>query len=212
MNEPIRARCIPAALATLAVLAGCSGLFQSHEPPPTVYELRPAAPSAAATRLAATLAVARPRARPGLDTDRIAVTLPGQRLDAYGRARWSAPLPELVESLLVAGLRGAGGWQSVVAGRGAFGARYLLETDIEAFEADYAAGGATPTVRVRLVGQLGLAAERRLVATVEGSAAVAAGADRQHEVIAAFARAFADAAQQLIAATDAAAAGDAGVR
>jgi cholesterol transport system auxiliary component len=213
MNEPPR-RAAPVlpALAALAALAGCGGLFQTREPAFTVYELRPAAPTAAATRLTATLAVARPRARPGLDSDRIAVTLPGQRLDAYGGARWSAPLPELVESLLVAGLREAGGWQAVVAERDAFGGRYLLETDIEAFEADYGAGGAAPTVHVRLSGQLGLAAERRLVASFEGSATVAAAADHQREVVAAFARAFADAAQQLIAAADAAAAGDAGVR
>ncbi len=208
MNRLVRL----AASAALLPLAACGSLFQSHAAPEVVYELKAGTPPAATTRLAATLLVARPRARPGLDSDRIAVTLPGERLDAYGGARWSAPLPELVESLLIEELRAAGGWQSVVGARDAFGGRYLLEVDIEAFEADYAAAGSAPSVRVRLSGQLGLESERRLLATVEGSASVAAGADRQREVLAAFGRAFADASAQLIAAADAAAAGDAGVR
>jgi len=212
MNDPRRlARLAPLALP-LVLLGGCGSLFETHEKPFTVYELKAGTPPAATARLAATLVVARPRARPGLDSERIAVTLPGQRLDAYGGARWSAPLPEMVESLLIEDFRRAGCWQSVVAGRDAFGGRYLVETGIDAFEADYGAGGAAPVVRVRLSGAIGLAGERRLVATVEGSAEVPAAADRQREVIAAFERAFDQAAAQLVAAADAAAAADAGVR
>jgi ABC-type uncharacterized transport system auxiliary subunit len=199
-------------VAAAAALAACGGLLQSHEVELTVYELNATAPPAAATRLTATLSVARPRARPGLDSDRIAVTLAGQRLDAIGGSRWSAPLPDLVQALLIDGLRDAGGWQAVVTERDAFRGRYLLESDVEAFEAEYPQSGAAPTVRVKLSGQLGLSAERRLIATVAGSASVKAGADRQREVVAAFERAYNDAAQQLIAAIDSAAAADAGVR
>ena len=191
-------------LPALLLLAACGGLFENKQPALAVYALGAGAPVAATGQVAATLVVARPRVRADLDGDRIAVKLPDRRFDAYGGARWSAPLPALVESLLVEGLRGSGGWHAVVPARGAFGGRYLLEPEIERFEADYAAGGGAPTVHVRLRGELGLISERQLLATVEGSASVAATADRQREVVAAFESAYTQAAQQLIAATNAA--------
>jgi cholesterol transport system auxiliary component len=191
--------------ASALALAACSGVFRSHEAPPVVYELRAGALAPAPGRVAATLVVARPRTRPGLDSDRIAVTLPDRRLDVYVGTRWSAPLPVLVESLLIEGLRSSGGWQAVVPERSQFGGRYVLQTEIGAFEADYTGGAGAPTVRVRLRGELGLALERRLVASAEGGAAVTAAADRQREVTAAFEAAYREAAAQLIAAIDAAA-------
>jgi cholesterol transport system auxiliary component len=196
-----------AALALALALAGCSGLFQTHATAPVVYTLQPAAPAAQATApavVAATLLVARPVARPGLDTERIAVRLEDRRLDAYAGASWSAPPPRLVEALLLDALRAAGGWRAVVAEESAFSGRYLLQTEIVDFAADYAGGGA-PLVRVQLRGELGLAAERRLVASVEGRGEVRAAADRQREVVAAFEAAAARAVAELVAATDAAA-------
>jgi ABC-type uncharacterized transport system auxiliary subunit len=194
------------ALAATLPLAACSGLFHSQTPTATVYELRAGAVPPATTSIAATLVVARPRVRPGLDSERIAVLLGDRRLDAYAGARWSAPLPDLVEALLVAGLRAGGGWQAVVSERGEFGGRYLLEPEITDFEADYSKGPGAPTVRVVLHAEFGLAAEHRPLATLEGSAEVAAAADRQREVTAAFEAAYRQAAGQLIAALGAAAA------
>ena len=184
-------------------LAACGGVFQTHEVVPTVYELKSPPVEVSPARIPATLRVARPRTRPGLDSERIAVTLADRRLDAYGGSRWSAALPALVEALLIEGLRASGGWQAVVPEHTAFGGDYLLQPEIEAFEADYSAGG-PPTVRVRLRAELGLNAERRLLAAVEGSAAVRATADRQREVIAAFETAYGQAAAALITAINAA--------
>lgn len=197
-------------LAFLAafLLSACGGLFKTQEVMPTVYELRAGTVPAAARRLPHTLLVARPRTRPGLDSDRIAVTLADRRLDAYGNSRWSASLPALVESLLIEDLRSSAGWQAVVPERSAFGGHYLLQPEIESFEADYSGGGSAPTIRVHLRAELGLIAERRLVGVLEGSSAVVARADHQRDVTAAFEAAFADAAQQLIAAVNAAAAAD----
>ena len=70
------------AIPVLVLLAGCGSLFKTTEVMPTVYELRAPTPEPAASRLPATLIVARPRTRPGLATDRIAVTLADRRLDA----------------------------------------------------------------------------------------------------------------------------------
>ncbi|HXQ64331.1 MAG TPA: ABC-type transport auxiliary lipoprotein family protein [Steroidobacteraceae bacterium] len=201
----MKASNIVALAGSTIALAACSGVFQSHESVQSVYELRGAAVEPAAERVPATLVVARPRARPGLDTDRIAVTLPGRRLDAYAGGRWSASLPLLVEALLIESFRSSGGWQAVVPERSQFGGKYLLQTEIGEFEADYAGGRAAPTVRVRLRGELGLVGDRRLVAGAEGSATAVAAADRQGEVIAAFEAAYAAAAAQLVAAIDAAA-------
>jgi cholesterol transport system auxiliary component len=198
-----------AAVAAALALGGCAGMFRSHEPAVGVYTLHARPAPAAATALDATLVVARPAARSGLDGDRIVVTLPDRRLDAYAGARWSAPLPRLVEGLLVDGLRGAGAFRAVVDERSAFGGRYLLQVEIAEFAADYAAAGSLPVARVALRGSLGVSGERRLIASVAGSGAVAATADRQREVAAAFEGAYAEAAAQLIAAVDAAAAADA---
>lgn len=199
-------RCAAIALAAtlLATLAGCGSVFQSHESAPVTYALRGAAPVAAPAQVAATLVVARPVARAGLDSERIAVRLPELQLDGYAGARWSAPPPRLVEALLLDALRAAGGWRAVVSEHSAFGGRYLLQTEITDFAADYAAGGA-PLVRVALRGELGLAAERRLVASVAGRGEVRAAADRQREVAAAFEQAAARAVEELVAAADAAA-------
>jgi ABC-type uncharacterized transport system auxiliary subunit len=192
------------ALATTLPVAACSGLFHSQAPVSTVYELRAGAGEPVATHVAAALVVGRPRVRPGLDSDRIAVLLADRRLDAYAGARWSAPLPDLVESLLLDGLRGSGGWLAVVSERGEFGGRYLLQPEISDFEADYSHGAGAPTIRVVLRGELGVLAEHRLIAAVEGSATVVAAADRQREVTAAFESAYRQAAGQLIAALNAA--------
>jgi len=193
------------ALASLGLLSACGSLFQTHEVMPTVYELRAPAPAPAASRRPGTLIVARARVRPGLESDRIAVTLADRRLDAYGGSRWSAPLPEMVGALLIAGLRESRGFEAVVPERSAFGGEFLLQPEIEAFEADYSQGGAPPTVHVRLGGEFGLKGERRMLATVTGSADVRAAADRQREVIAAFESAYAKAAAEMIAAINAAA-------
>jgi cholesterol transport system auxiliary component len=194
-----------AALAPLVALAACGGVLQTHETAPVVYALAAPAVAKAPATVAATLLLARPVARPGLDSERIAVRLPDRRLDAYAGARWSAPLPRLVEALLLDSFRSAGGWRTVVTEQSAFSGRYLLQTEILDFAADYAAGGGAPLVRVVLRGELGLAAERRLVASVEGHGEARADADRQRDVAAAFEAAAGAAVAELVAAADAAA-------
>ena len=84
-----------------------------------------------------------------------------------------------------------------------------MQVEIAEFSADYASVGGLPVARVTLRAELGVAGERRLVGTATGTAAVTASADRQHEVIAAFESAYAQAADQLVAAVDAAATADA---
>jgi len=189
-------------LATLAQGA-CSGLFQTHDVAPAVYTLNGASLPPAPGAIQATLSVARPSARPGLDDERIAVRLPDHRLDAYAGARWSGPLPRLVEALIVDGFRASNGWRAVVSESSAFPGRYLLQTEIVDFAADY--GGGAPLVHVVLRAELGRSAGRELVASLEAKGEARAAADRQRDVAAAFEAAADQAVAALVAAANAAA-------
>jgi ABC-type uncharacterized transport system auxiliary subunit len=198
-----------AGLCGASLLAGCGGgLFQSHQAAPQVYELRPPAAAPLAPRVAATLVVARPTVRPGLDSDHIAVLLPDRRLDAFAGSRWSAPVPVLVQSLLIEGLRARGGFEAVVPERGAFNGRYLLQAEVREFAAVYPGEGAAPLVRVQLHAELGRVADRRLLATLDGRGEKAAAGNRLRDVLAAFEAAYAEAADALAAGVHAAALAD----
>jgi ABC-type uncharacterized transport system auxiliary subunit len=195
-------------LITACACGGCSGLFASHQPAPTVYALRAATPAPAgaspASRIEATLVVARPRARPGFDSDRIAVAFADHRVDAYAGTRWQAPLPDMLEALLVDRLRAGGAFTTVIGEHSGFLGRYLLQAEIREFTADYAAGGAAPVVRVTLGGEFGTAAGTGHPASIAGHGEVRALADRQRAVIAAFQAACEEALGELVAGVEAA--------
>ena len=179
-----------------ASLAGCRSLFVNQEPAETVYapRLQPAAPLV--PRVTSVLTVERPYARPGLDSDRIVVTLPHRRLDVLAGARWSAPAVELIQALLVDSLRARGGWREVVSDRSRFAGRYLVCTEIRAFSADYERAGAAPLIRVWLHGELGRTDRRDLFGAFEAHGEAQASADRQSAVVAAFESALATALAQ----------------
>ena len=188
-----------AALAlVLAPLAGCvGGLLQSEQADPLAYELRATPAPALSPTIPEGLTVLRPLARPGLDGDRIAVWLPDRRLDAYAGARWSAPAPDMVQSLLLDGFRERGGWQRVLPDRSQVRGRYWLQTELRDFQAEYADAGGPPVVRVTLRGDLGRAGDRSVIGSVEARAEVRAAADRLGAVTAAFEAAFGEAAAEL---------------
>ena len=142
-------------------LCGCSGLLHSSAPQLQLYVLQlpqhtspPAdgAPSARSAPLSSvpTLRIARPLPAPGLNTDRIALTRPGNRLDYYANGRWSGPLTEVVSDLMLAAFRDDPAWSAVANDRGTLNADYLLQTSVDRFAAEYTAAGAPPTIRVDL--------------------------------------------------------------
>ena len=142
-------------------LAGCSGLFHSTaaevqlyviQPPPavTASAAGPAAEGSAPRSAGPTLRLARPLPAPGLNTDRIVLMRPGNRLDYYAGARWSGPLSDVVSDLLLAVFRADPAWRAVADDRGTLNADYLLQTSIDRFSADYASESGPPTVRVDL--------------------------------------------------------------
>ncbi len=88
----VNCRLFAVALASTALLAGCSGLKRRREPD-RIYVLH-AAPAGSGTPVAAVLSVPRPVVHPGLDTDRIALVRSGNELDYYAASRYGEPLPK----------------------------------------------------------------------------------------------------------------------
>ena len=189
-----------------SVLCGCSGLFHSSAPELQLYVLQPPQPLAvtagAARSAGATLRIARPLPAPGLDTDRIALTRPGSRLDYYAGSRWSAPLADVVSDLLLAVFRNDPVWSAVVDERATLNADYLLQTSIARFSADYAAGSGAPTVRIDLHCLLLRRSDGVLLGSFAVSRSAPAAANRMADVVAVFSAAADQALIELQAQAD----------
>jgi ABC-type uncharacterized transport system auxiliary subunit len=219
-----RGACAGALLLMLTwVLGGCAGsLFKTKLAPPTLYVLSPAAPpeggmgdaaavaaqGPAAAPLRVDLAVLKPRVRPGLDNDRIAVLYPDRRLDYFADARWSGPLDEVIQDLAVQLFHSRAGTGNVSGEGSAFVSPYWLEIEVADFQAEYAAGGPAagtpPTVRVHLLGRIGSSGDRRIIARFEAAASQQAAANRLGAIVDAYARAASRALLQIAADSDAA--------
>ena len=171
-------------------LAGCSGLFQSKEKPEQTYYLRaPAARTAAtsAPAIPASVRVIRPAASPGLDTSRIMLVEADHRMNFFSGSRWPATAPELIEALAVQTLRTSGAWVSVGSSGGPFPADYLLQIQLQRFEADYSEGTAgAPVVHVVLECVVGRREGREVLTTFTAAGSAAAAANRLGEVVMAF--------------------------
>ena len=171
--------------ASLA-LSACSGLLHSTAPALQLYVLAPPATVMATARTGPTLRVARPIAGPALNTDRIALLRPGNRLDYYAGSRWSAPLADLVSDLELKVLRDDSAWSAVADDRSTFNADYLLQTSIERFTAEYAQETGAPTVRVDLHAMLIRRGDGTLVGTFAVSEQGTAKENRMASVVAVF--------------------------
>jgi cholesterol transport system auxiliary component len=187
--------------ATALLLVGCNPL-KSNQPAEQLFVLRPALASQAAAgapRVAATVQLLRPVAQPGLDTARIALVQPGNRLDYFAGGRWSGPLVDVAESLFAQTLRGSGRFAQVNSDAAGMGADFVLAVTLRRFEAEYDAVGGIPSVRVRLECTVSSRSEHRQIASFDIEASSAADANRLGSVVAAFERAAQDASAQLAA-------------
>jgi cholesterol transport system auxiliary component len=176
------------ALLAVLLLSACGGL-KSKGPVDQIYLLRPA-PAAAtpAAPVPGLLALRRPEVQPGLDTARIALVLPGNRLDYFASSRWSASLPQVIDAFAAQSMLASGQFELVNGGdRGAGGARFLVALTVRHFEADYAAGEqAAPTVHVAFECVVSSAASRAPLGRCDGEARVPAGENRMGPIVIAF--------------------------
>jgi ABC-type uncharacterized transport system auxiliary subunit len=177
-------------IPVLLVLSGCGSLLHSTAPALQLYVLQPP-PIVAGTPPAAapTLTVTRALPGPGLNTDRIALLRPGNRLDYYAGSRWSAPLSELLSDLQLTVLRTDSAWSAVADDRSTFSADYLLQTSIDRFTAEYATEAGPPLIRVELHCLLIRRSDGMLLGSFAVSQSEAAQANRMASVMAAFSQA-----------------------
>jgi len=182
----------------LPLLAACFGGFNSNQLPQQTYVLKlPSAATAtpqptgapAETRGTAvatdSLEVLLPSAAAGLSGDGIAVLRPGERLDYYNGARWAAPAPALLQTLVIETLRRHGRFALVEPDSGPFDAAYLLSLELAHFEAEYQDSG-PPTVRVELVCALGQRSGRHVLESFTATGSATASADHMQAVVSAF--------------------------
>jgi cholesterol transport system auxiliary component len=182
---------------------GCvGGAFDSELPPQHVYVLKPLpAANEGGAVLPVGVTVARPTARPGLDTDRIALLQPDRRLDYYAAARWGAEAQEVMQDLLIQSLRNTGRLATVQGDTSPFIAEYVLQTDITDFQAEYAGSGTGPTVHVTLICTIGRMKDRKPLAGFTAAATAPATADTLGATVEAFEAAYQQAARVAVSST-----------
>jgi cholesterol transport system auxiliary component len=193
-----------AAMFSMLILAGCGSFFRSHAPAATTYQLS-VAPHAAGAPIDADLAVLGPHVRGGLDNDRIAALYPDRRLDYFARARWSAPLDEMLLDLTLQAFRGAAALRNVDTDASAFTSAYWLELDVVDFQAEYqgagSAAGEAPSVHVHLVGRIGGGGDRHLLGQVDAETRQQAASNRLTAVVEAYNQAVDQALSKVVAET-----------
>jgi ABC-type uncharacterized transport system auxiliary subunit len=208
-----RARALLGLLTLPWILGGCAGsLFKTQVAPPTMYLLSAdrAGPDTAAAGTTPTtgavstdLAVLKPRVRAGLDTERIAALYPDRRLDYFADARWSGPLDEVIQDLVVQLFHSRAGLTNVSADASAFGSAYWLEIEVADFQAEYPAGAASgtaaPTVRVHFLARIGSSGDRRIIARFEAEVRQPAESNRMGAIVDAYNRAANQALMQIAA-------------
>jgi cholesterol transport system auxiliary component len=218
-------RLIPGTIALVVICLGaCTGsLFQSKAVPPAVYMLSagiqpagsaapaPGSPAASAARLSAPidsgptstmpfdLAVLKPKLRTGLESDRIAVLYPDHRLDYFADARWSGPLGEVLQDLVLQEFHSRANLRTVSSDASVFSSAYWLEIEVTDFQAEYTSAGAAPTVRVHFLMRIGGSGDRRVLGQFDASAVQPATDNRLTAIVEAYAHAADAALTQIVA-------------
>jgi ABC-type uncharacterized transport system auxiliary subunit len=180
-------------------LAGCSGIFHSTAPALQLYVLappeivtvvtdegRPARAGSAPAIVAPSLRISRPLPGPGLNTDRIALLRPGNRLDYYAGSRWSALLSDLVSDMELTVFRVDSTWSAVADERSSFNADYLLQMSLDRFTAEYTTDSGPPLIHVDLHGLLIRRSDGALIGSFAITENVPAKENRMVSVVAAF--------------------------
>ena len=151
--------------------------------------------------LSVDLAVLKPRLRPGLDTDRIAILYPDRHMDYFADARWTGPLGEVVQDLALQEFRSHGHLRSVSGDSSVLASAYWLEIDVTDFQAEYLSAAA-PTVHVQLLARIGKSGDRRILGSFAANAERAAAENRLTAIIDAYAHAADTALADIVAHAD----------
>ena len=190
-----RALLLPALCA-----AACTGsLFHSKAAPPTIYLLSAGQASPRDAEIPVDLAVLKPKARAGLESDRIAVLYPDRRLDYFADARWSGPLGEVLEDLAVQEFHSHANLRTVSGEGSVFASAYWLEIEVTDFQAEYASAASAPTVHVQFLARLGSSGDRHILGQFAAGARQPAAENRLSSIVDAFAHAAAASLAEIVA-------------
>jgi ABC-type uncharacterized transport system auxiliary subunit len=175
-------------------LSACTGsLFQSKATTPTAYLLSAGLASPRdglpAPEIPVDLAVLKPKARAGLESDRIAVLYPDRRLDYFADARWSGPLGEVLQDLVVQEFHSRANLRTVSGDASVFASAYWLEIEVTDFQAEYASAATAPTVHVHFLARLGSSGDRHILGQFAANAQQPAAENRLSSIVDAFAHA-----------------------
>jgi cholesterol transport system auxiliary component len=200
-------RRIATLLAAACICTACVGdALRSDADAPDRYRLDGPAPEPGGKVLSLAIAVARPRAPSSLDTDRIAVTMPGHGFDYLAGARWADTAPQMLQQLLVGALAADAHFATAVAVPSRVPADLLLDVELRRFEAAWSNVDMPPTVVVEFGVNLVDAHGGLRVASFSSAASVAAARNDRAAVVAAFEQATDQAVREAVARVAAAAA------
>jgi cholesterol transport system auxiliary component len=175
-----------ATVCTASALTGCSGLFHSNARPEQVYYLRATPVPAGTAPVASSLRVNRPTVGPGLESTQIMLVQADRRMSFFEAARWPGVPGNMIETLAVEKLRGAGIWQSVADSGSPFPSDYVLLVNVRRFEADYTSGNVAPEVHVVLDCIVGKREGREVIKSFLAEGSIPATANKLSAVVAAF--------------------------
>lgn len=150
-------RTLAAALATTALLSGCSALsaLSGAATPLDAYDLTaPTPPVTARSTTARQLVVEVPTAPGALSNDRILIRPHPLQAAYLPDGKWAEDVPVMLQTLLVRSLEDSNAFRYV--GRRPLGASgdYALLTEVTDFQAEAAADGKTATIRLRLTARM----------------------------------------------------------
>ncbi len=180
----------PTMLGLLCLLASACNTIVTPPPASQIYTLRPlAVDQIKLPRQAVNLVVARPSASPGLQQELIPLLRPNHQLGYYARARWAAPIPELLRFYLIDSVQNQDLVQSVTGDTRFAADNYRLDVHIQDFQAEYEPENAAPTVTVKLAYTLTHIVRRQAVTSFVEHVTIAAESNRLSAVVGAFQRA-----------------------
>ena len=185
MNQPPLSRLYRhcASGLMLAALCACSSLRPTATPPPSFYSLdaaaapgatQPVKPTPAPTG-APTLIINPPHAAAGFDSQRIIYTRAAQKLEYFAHSEWVDPPARMISSLVVGALEQSGVFRAVVSAPGSASGELRLETEVLLLQQEFASSPSQ--VRFALRAYLAEDGTRRVVATRDFEALVAAPSD-----------------------------------
>ena len=171
---------LAAAALSLALLGGCGAIQQAVSPHPSYYSLSGARKTEAAPRpgqhpAAPTLIVTPPHAAAGFDSQRIMYLRKENQLEYFARNEWIDTPARMLAPLIVAAVQSTGSFRAVVQTPSPAAGEIRLDTEILRLQQEFL--GSPSRVRFTLRAYLVDSATRRVIASREFEAAVAAASE-----------------------------------